>query len=421
MRSDSTLAVIFFTRSNRKDLTKLAIYARITVNGKRTEISLKRYISVYDWDTSKGRVRGHSGPARQLNTYLDEVYGLVLDAHRQLLQEHILITSQAIKARFLGEDDHQKTLRELMDYHNSSMVRVLKPGTMKNYFTTERYLIRFIGETASNKDIYLKQLNYRFIIDFEQYIRNFKPKKKRRTCTNNGTMKHLERLRKMVNLAVKMEWLEKDPFHKFQLKFEKSERNFLTERELDFLEETTFSSPGIELVKDIFIFACYTGLSYIDLKELSIKQLVKGINGHLWICTKRAKTNEAVKIPLLPKAREILEKYTGKKEREVTDRLLPVYSNQKTNLYLKRIAKACKIHKSITFHVARHTFATTVTLSNGVPIETVSKLLGHTKLSTTQIYARVLQKKVGEDMEHLMAHFEARKKERDQTPKSNHI
>lgn len=421
MRSASTLAVIFFTRNNRKDPTKLSIYARITINGKRSEISLKRSILVYDWDNSKGRIRGHSSSARKLNNYLDEAYGLILDAHRQLLQKHIFITSQAVKARFLGEDDQHKTLKELIDYHNVNMINVLKPGTMKNYYTTEKYLLSFIQETASNKDIYLKQLNYRFIIDFEQYIRNFKPKKKRKTCTNNGTMKHLERLRKMINLAVKMEWLEKDPFHKFQLKFEKSERDFLTERELDFLEETTFTSSGIERVKDIFLFACYTGLSYIDLKELSKKQLVTGINGHLWIYTKRAKTNEAVKIPLLPKAREILEKYANKKEKKITDKLLPVYSNQKTNTHLKRIAKVCKIHKNITFHVARHTFATTVTLSNGVPIETVSKLLGHTKLSTTQIYARVLQKKVGEDMEHLMAHFEARKKERDQILKSNQI
>lgn len=273
--------------------------------------------------------------------------------------------------------------------------------------------------TTANQDIFLKQLNYRFIVDFEQYLRNFKPKKKRKTCTTNGTMKHLERLKKMVNLAVRMEWLEKDPFQKFQLKYEKNERSFLTERELDLLEDTTFTALGIQRIKDIFLFACYTGLSYIDLKELSDRQLVKGINGHLWIYTKRAKTNEAVKIPLLPKAREILEKYAGEKERAITGKLLPVYSNQKTNAYLKEIAKACKIHKNITFHVARHTFATTVTLSNGVPIETVFKLLGHTKLSTTQIYARVLQKKVGDDMGHLMEHYEARNKERSKTAKTS--
>ena len=419
MRSDRTLAVIFFTRNNRKDLTKLAIYARITVNGRRTEISLKRYISVNDWDTSKGRARGGSYPIKQLNAYLDEVYNQILRAHKELVEEHVFITSQSVKSRFLGEDDQHKTLRELIDYHNSNMVNVLSFGTMKNYYTTEKYLIRFIGETTANTDIYLKQLNYRFIIDFEQYIRNYKPKKKRKTCTNNGTMKHLERLRKMANLAVKLEWLEKDPFQKFQLKYHKNERHYLTQRELDKIDQTEFKAQGYERVKDIFLFASYTGLSYIDIKKLSPNQLVQGINGNFWIHTQRAKTNESVKIPLLPKAREIIAKYSNEQQQEIEGKLLPVYSNQKTNKYLKEIAKVCGIHKNITFHVARHTFATTVTLSNGVPIETVSKLLGHTKLTTTQIYARVLQKKVGEDMEQLMHHYENKEKQEKQTPTFN--
>jgi len=415
MRSDRTLAVIFFTRNNRKDLTKLAIYARITVNGRRTEISLKRYISENDWDTSKGRARGGSYPIKQLNAYLDEVYNQILRAHKELVEEHVFITSQSVKSRFLGEDDQHKTLRELIDYHNSNMVNMLSSGTMKNYYTTEKYLIRFIGETTANTDIYLKQLNYRFIIDFEQYIRNYKPKKKRKTCTNNGTMKHLERLRKMANLAVKLEWLEKDPFQKFQLKYHKNERHYLTQRELDKIDQTEFKAQGYERVKDIFLFASYTGLSYIDIKKLSPNQLVQGINGNFWIHTQRAKTNESVKIPLLPKAREIIAKYSNEQQQEIEGKLLPVYSNQKTNKYLKEIAKVCGIHKNITFHVARHTFATTVTLSNGVPIETVSKLLGHRKLTTTQIYARVLQKKVGEDMEQLMHHYENKEKQEKQT------
>jgi integrase len=184
---------------------------------------------------------------------------------------------------------------------------------------------------------------------------------------------------------------------------------------LDRIEQTEFKAQGYERVKDIFLFASYTGLSYVDLKELSPNHLVRGIKGNLWIHTQRAKTNEAVKIPLLPKAKEILAKYSNLNQQEIKGKLLPVYSNQKTNKYLKEIAKACGIHKNISFHVARHTFATTVTLSNGVPIETVSKLLGHTKLTTTQIYARVLQKKVGEDMEHLIQHYENKEKQERNT------
>lgn len=221
-------------------------------------------------------------------------------------------------------------------------------------------------------------------------------------------MKHLERLMKMVNLAVRLEWLAKDPFRNYKLNFHKTERSYLSERELRLIEETTFRGAGYEKVKDIFLFSCYTGLSYIDVKELKPQQLVLGIDGNLWIHTKREKTNEMVKIPLLPKAKEIIEKYGKDARPYVLGKLLPVYSNQKTNSYLKVIAKACGIHKHITFHTARHTFATTVTLSNGVPIETVSKMLGHTKLTTTQIYARVLERKVGEDMKNLIAKMETK-------------
>ncbi|MCL6265413.1 site-specific integrase [Flagellimonas myxillae] len=408
MRNNSTLKVLIFTRDHTNNPERLTIYARITVDGRRAEISLKRYVSVSDWDEIRGRVIGFSQKARLLNSYLDEVYVQIMDSHKQLLGEGKVITAQAIKARFLGQDDQNKTLKELVEYHNKTQVLVLRPGTMKNYYSTERYLDKFLDEKLKLPDIYLKQLSYRFILDFEQYLRTYQPKKARKTCSNNGAMKHLERLMKMVNLAVRLEWLAKDPFRNYKLNFHKTERSYLSERELHLIEETTFSGAGYEKVKDVFLFSCYTGLSYIDVKELKPQQLVLGIDGNLWIHTKREKTNETVKIPLLPKAKKIIEKYRKDARPDVLGKLLPVYSNQKTNSYLKVIAKACGIHKHITFHTARHTFATTVTLSNGVPIETVSKMLGHTKLTTTQIYARVLERKVGEDMQNLIAKIETK-------------
>jgi site-specific recombinase XerD len=278
------------------------------------------------------------------------------------------------------------------------MASVLKAGTLKNYFTTERYLNKFLIQKLKIKDIYLKQLNYRFIIDFERFLRNYSPSSKRKALGNNGVMKHLERFKKMIHFAIKLEWLVKNPFGQFQLKFDRYDRQYLSERELELIENTYFNSQRLERVKDIFIFSCYTGLSYIDVKQLTVHQIVKGIDNNYWIYTKREKTNEVVKIPILPKALAIIDKYKVLSERIGSEMLLPLYSNQKTNCYLKEIAKVCKIHKNITFHVARHTFATTVLLSNGVPIETVSKLLGHTKLSTTQIYARVLEHKISEDI-----------------------
>lgn len=407
MRTDSTLAINFFVRKKRGNPNRYDIYARITVNKQRVELSLKRDIPVCKWDKIRGKAFEESQYLIDVNAYLDTVYGEILNVHRELHMERKLITAKLIKARYVGEDEMNKTLMELVEYHNSNVSSKLKPGTMKNYYSTEKYLVKFLRDKFKTNDIYLIQLDYKFIVDFEIYIRNYVPKKKRKTCTNNGTMKHLERLMKILKLAVRMEWLDKDPFRNFKLRFQKNERNYLTQRELDLIENTSFKGIGYTRVRDIFLFSCYTGLSFMDVKQLSKDKIVKGIDGNYWINTQRIKTGEPVKIPMLPKAVEIMDAYDGEPSTE--NRLLPVYSNQKTNFYLKEIARACGIHKNISFHVARHTFATTVTLSNGVPIETVSKLLGHTKLSTTQIYARVLQKKVGDDMQKIIDLYNGRK------------
>lgn len=406
MKTKSTFAVIFFTRKSRSKTSELSIYVRITVKGKRSEMSLKRNVRTDQWDSTKNRGRGSSEPIKILNAYLDEVYNRLLQCHKELIEEDRVVSSDAIKSRYLGEDDNSKTLRELIAYHNGNMVHVLKSGTMKNYYTTERYLQKFLLKKRRLKDIYLKQLNYRFITDFEHYLRTCKNKKKLLMLTNNGVMKHLERFKKMINLAIKLEWMQINPFSQFQLKYNKYDRQYLNERELALIGETEFTSERLQRVKDCFVFSCYTGLSYIDVKGLTENHIVKGIDNNHWIYTKREKTDEQVKVPILPKALTILEKYRPTQEKaETGNYLLPISSNQKTNAYLKEIAKACAITKNLTFHVARHTFATTVMLSNGVPIETVSKLLGHSKLSTTQIYARVVETKISEDIQNLLERF----------------
>ena len=408
MLENSRLSVVFVVRKLTSKIDTIKIYARVTVDGKRAEFNLNRELPVSLWDEKRKRGKGFSKYVISLNKYMDQVFTGLHEAHRQLLQEEVDITSAGIKARYLGEDDRGKSLLDLISYHNTSMISVLRKGTMKNYYSTERCIKEFLKEKMGVEDIPLKKLNYGFIVDFEQYIRKYKPAT-RMGCTNNGAMKHMERLKKMSRLAVKLEWLEKDPFVNYKLRFEKTERQFLTERELQLIEETTFKVPSTQHVKDLFIFACYTGLSFIDVSKLKIDHLVKGMDGNDWLYTKRTKTDEPLKIPLLPKAIEIIDKYKSNASLLENGRLLPIYSNQMINRTLRDIANACGIRKKVTFHVARHTFATAITLSNGVPIETVSKLLGHTKLSTTQIYARVVEKKVGEDMQNLMATMKLKK------------
>lgn len=400
MQTSRTFSIHFWLSMAKKKDDLAPIYARITVDGKRAEISLKRFTSVTYWDTRSKRTTSRISGGKSLNVYLDQVYSDLLECQKQLLAESLYVTSQAIKARYLGEDEQHKTLLELISYHNKNMVSVLKPGTLKNYFTTERYIKRYLKNKLKTNDIYLKQLSYKFIIDFEQFLRTGKSINSFQPLKNNGVMKHLERLKKMMNLALRLEWIEKDPFVRFSLKFTKHQRAFLSQSELEVLESGLLLKQIHQKTRDIFVFACYTGLSYIDVKLLCQDHIVRGIDGDYWIFTKREKNDEAVKIPLLDKALDIIKKYdqdTINKQ----EQLLPVFSNQKINKYLKEIAGILKINKNLTFHAARHTFATTVTLSNGVPIETVSKLLGHTKLSTTQIYARVIEQKVSSDMRSL--------------------
>src|SRR5690606_32865826 len=274
----------------------------------------------------------------------------------------------------------------------------LKWGTQKNYFTTQVYIANFILTKFKVTDMYLKQLDYNFILKFETYLRSHTPTDHQKPMGNNTVMKHIERFRKMVTLAYKLEWIERDPFINFQSKFEKVERGFLTDAELSDIEEKDYTMERLQLVKDLFVFACYTGLSYIDVINLTEDDINYGIDGELWLIMKREKTNNALRIPILPKALTLINKYKENPKAMFNGTVFPKMSNQKLNSYLKEIADLCKIRKNLTFHLARHTFATTVTLSNGVPIETVSKLLGHSRISTTQIYAKVIERKVSDDM-----------------------
>jgi len=393
MKTSTTFGVTFFTRLNSKKTDNALIFVRITVNGKRSEISLKRNVSQKLWDKNKSKVKGNTPEARALNNYIQQVRNKLYDSYSELQKEGKLITVATVKSRYLGTDEQHRTLLQLVSYHNKTMQTVLKPGTLKNYKTTESYLKKFVKKMYKVDDIQLKQLNYAFVIDFEQYLHKLP------NLNNNGLMKHIERFKKLCKLGVKLEWLEKDPAVNYQLHFNKVERNYLTEEELNTLETSTLEKQTHKIARDIFVFSCYTGLAYCDVFALTEENIVLGIDGNKWLMTQREKTSTKVRVPLLDKALTIIEKYQEHPKCIQTGKLLPVYSNQKMNQYIKEVAEKLEIEKHLTFHIARHTFATTVTLSNGVPIETVSKLLGHTKLSTTQIYARVVEKKISVDME----------------------
>lgn len=401
MKTNQSFSLLFWARTSKDSALNASIYARITVNGKRIEFSLSKNILKSEWDSKKGRVKGSKENSRVINNYLEHVKGQINMAYNELLQEGKLITSASIKARYFGEDTKYYTIKELFEYHNTVSEHKLNKYTMKHYKTTQKYIKLFLAKKYKKNDDYLRNLNYAFIVDFEHFLKAYTPNDHQRKISNNTAMKHLQRLRKMVTMAFHNEWIDRDPFVKFKSSFEKREREYLTEEELKRLVEFNSSINRLNIVKDLFVFSCYTGVSYIDIMQLTSDNIMKGIDGEDWIVTKRQKTNTSIKVPLFDIPKYLIDKYRDHQRTAFSNTLFPVVSNQKVNSYLKEIADICSIKKNLTFHMARHTFATTITLSNGVPIETVSKLLGHTKIATTQIYARILDKKVSEDMREL--------------------
>ncbi len=399
MRTSSTFSILFWIYATRAKNNQTNIYARITVNGKRLNVSLKQKIDVDYWDVKRQKVKGTGIKSREINLYLDNVKSDLVQCYRELKIESRVLTPQLIKARYLCEDKKIHSLLDIFSYHNEKKASKLCLKTLCHYKTTQKYLMAYIKEEYKKPDLHLQDLDYSFVLGFENFLRSFRPKHYQCKIGNNAVMKHIQRLRRMVTLAFHIEWIQRDPFVKFKPKLEKREREYLTQVELRNIEMLDSPIERLCVVRDLFVFSCYTGISYGDIMQLTSKSIVLGIDGYQWLMAKRNKTGSHFKIPLLPAAKLLISKYKSHPRTQFSGRLMPSISNQRLNSYLKEIADICGLQKNLTFHMARHTFATTVTLSNGVPIETVSKLLGHTKLATTQLYARVVEKKVSDDME----------------------
>lgn len=399
MKTSVTFSILFWVYTSRAVNNESNIYARITINGKKANVSLNQKINIDNWNSKYQRIKGHGITARQVNLFLDDTKTRLIQVYRELKNEHRVVTAQLVKARFLGEDKACHSMRDLFKYHNDLMENKLSEKTLCHYRTSQKYILEYVKKAFKSTDIYLQDLNYAFVLGFESFLRAYKPKHYQGKIGNNAVMKHIQRLKKMTRMAHDIEWIESRPFQKYRLKLEKTDRDYLTDKELLVIENLNTNIERLQTVRDLFIFSCYTGISYADIMELTSAHIVEGIDGNKWIMSKRNKSGVPYKVPLLQNAQMIIKKYKNHHRTHYSGKILPNLSNQRLNSYLKEIADLCKITKNITFHMARHTFATTVTLSNGVPMETVSKLLGHTKLATTQIYARVIEKKISEDME----------------------
>lgn len=396
----------FLKKSKNYKGGEVPIYLRITVNGISKDISTKQSCSSSLWNVTAGRMIGKTEAAKSLNSYLDILQRKVYDARKELLETDKTVTSENIKTILQGREINETRymLMEIFRTHNDQMAALVgkefSAATLVRYQTSFRHTQSFLQWKYKVSDIDILELDFEFITQYEFWL------KSTRNCDHNSTMKYLSNFRKIVNRCIRNGWLQRDPFMGFKMTKRTVERTALTQNELDVLSQKQFSVERLNTVKDIFLFCCYSGLAYADVKKLRRSEIIVGIDNEKWIASKRQKTDIQARIPLLPAALKIVNQYANHPHCMSQDWVLPVLSNQKMNAYLKEIADLCGVSKNLTFHIARHTFATTVTLSNGVPIETVSKMLGHRNLRTTQHYAKILDRKISEDMKGLMKKYQ---------------
>lgn len=396
----NSITINFVTKNTKlREDGKTPIYVRVTVNSERFELSTHQFVNPEKWNTEAQIAKGKTEGIRILNNFLIDLKTQIQKKYNLLVENEELITSTKLKAIIKGKASDQKTILTVFDENNKIMETEsgiqYTPNTIERYKISISRLKQFIKEEYSTSDMFLSELDYKFMKKYELFLRT------KFNIGHNTTMKYLKHLKKVIHQAIIFGYIDKDPFTSYKTAYKEVNRGYLTQEELTSMEDKKLRLVRLDEARDIFVFTCYTGISYSDLAVLKYSDLQTGIDGNKWIIYERKKTNVRAAIPLLPKAIEIIEKYKDHPVCSIEGKLLPIKSNQKLNAYLQEIGELCDIKKRITMHLGRHTFATTVTLSQGVPIETVQKMLGHKNLSTTQIYSKVVDTKISDDMNKL--------------------
>ena len=392
----STFRILFLARWELEKNGKVPLCARITIDGEKVKFSLKSEVSSAIWDPKSGRGKGQTKEALQLNRYLDSIKGQMIMHYHSLSEANEVVTASMVRDAFLGTNIKSNTLLAVFEEFNDRQEKLigidLAQSTFNKYDLTYRRLKEFLKVKMRKNDILLCQVNRNFVMDFEAYL------KIEYSLDTNSSEKLMRIFKRITTMCFKNGQMPKDPFCDHKLKKVKKDRGYLTKSELESIIDYKPDNKRLEKVRDIFLFCCFTGYDYSTTAALTDKNIVTDDDGSIWIETHRIKTGTLSKVKLLDIPLSILKKYELKRD---GDFLLPVMSNAKYNLYLKEIASICGIEKNVTSHLARHTFATTVTYANGVSIESISKMLGHTKISTTQIYARIVDKTVSNEMDKL--------------------
>ena len=396
----SSFSILFFIRESKaRKNGNVPIEVMITVNGERNSFSTGKQIAIEKWDKTKQQVKGKDQETQNLNNYLKAIKAKLYQKEAELLERGFIITAQILYDAYFDkvESLKERSLFEVFEEHNQEQEKLVGNGVSKATHWVSVYTIRLLREFVQQKykreDLYLRELNLNFIQSFHSFLRIDKG------MAQNSSTKHLKLLKKIINLSVANSYMAFNPFSTYKVEREPVEIDFLDEEELRKIINFDTPLPRLERAKDMFLFGCFTGLSYIDIKTLTPEHFEKDSTGRIWIKKRRVKTGVLSRIPLLPIAKLILDKYKG------GEKLLPIQDPADINKYLKDIAILCGINKRICFHTSRHTFASTVTLANNISLEVVSKMLGHTNTRMTAHYAKLIDKCIGEQMDKLMDTF----------------
>jgi site-specific recombinase XerD len=409
MSSKTTFSlVLYINRTKNKKNGECPVMLRININGDKVALRLKRFIHPDQWDPRRYQMKGRTTEANVFNDYLDAVRVRAHQKYNELLMlnEEVLVTD--LRDAILGVNTAKtRTVIDIWQDHVNGLQKLIGKentySTYQKYNTAKNHFIKFLQKYYRVNDVSIKSVDYHMIQQYNMYLKTEKG------CSSNTATKFLQNLKRITCISMRSGWLMKDPFVGVSLSIKEVDRPYLTMEEIQKLIDYDSKIERLKRVRDIFIFSCYTGLAYIDVKKLKKAEVEGSDELGYWIRTRRQKTDARANIPLLEIAMDIINNYCRLDLLMPEDPILPVLSNQKTNAYLKELADLCGIHKELTFHVARHSFATTLTMTNGVPMETVSKMLGHKNIKSTQHYARIVDQKVGDDMKLLAAKLKGNK------------
>lgn len=367
------------------------IYCKLTTDGTgRQQFSTGLYVVPGLWDKEAQCVRGTSEDAVLINRRLQDITIELKGIERRLYEADGNVSLGEIYALYKQKTVENHTLcgifRERLDKMSQLIGKEYSPATWQKFREVFAHVERYIHTTYGLQDIPIRNVDYRFIKQFEEALME----RGLKAITINKIM---QRVRQMVNYAFRCNYIQQDPFVEYKPLKERKRLVFLTQEELHKLEDFHFVQMRLETVKNIYLFSVYTGLAYHEAQALQPKHIAKGFDGRNWIALIRQKTDREISIPLLPQAEQLIVWF--REHCQVGNYVQPRISNQKINSYLREIADIVGIDKKLTHHTARKTFATTILLYNDVPIEVVSKLLGHSDISVTQrSYAQVLNKNI---------------------------